>query len=120
MINVFTKLWRGQYSLPAAFLGFFIFGSWGALFVAAMVMLIFSQLSFYAAGFVVAFLILVLYWLVASVGVWRSAGASMASGNWVSKLEAFLARGFVLLIAAYAAWSLYAGGALWLMQRLNT
>jgi hypothetical protein len=57
--------------------------------------------------------------VIASVGVWRSAGPSFASDNWAAKLEAFAARSLVLLIAVYALWIIYAGGAIWLMQRVT-
>ena len=82
-------------------------------------LLIAMQLQFERPGFILAFIILVAYWLIASVGVWRSAGVSMASDNWASKLEATAARGLVALVAAYALWNLYDGGALWLTQRVT-
>jgi hypothetical protein len=119
MTAVLVKLWFGQYPLPLAFLGFYVFGYWAVMFVAALVAVIGMQLQLDGLGFVVAFLILAGYWAIASVGVWRSAGVSMASENWVSKVEAIAARGLVLLVAAYALWSFYNGGALWLMQRMN-
>ncbi len=119
MTSILQKLWSGQHSLPLAFLGFFVFGFWVVLFLAAIVSLIAMQLQLDRLGFILAFVIMVSYWLIASVGVWRSAGVSMVSDNSVSKVEAMAARGFVLLVAAYAFWSLYNGGALWLMQRVS-
>ena len=119
MTGVLTKLWRGQYSLPLAFLGFFVFGFWVALFAGAIILLLAFELRQDRLGYIVTFLLLVSYWLIASVGVWRSAASSLASDNWVSRLEAITARGLVALVAAYALWSLYDGGARWLLGRVS-
>src|SRR5438445_5298384 len=117
MIGVLTKLWRGEYSLPLAFLGFFVFGMWAALFVAAVVLFVFYQLQLYTFGAAVAFLFIASYWLITSVGVWRSARPSTASDGWANRIEGLAARGVILLLAAYVLWSLWDRGALWLMQR---
>jgi hypothetical protein len=119
MTAVLTKLWRGEYSLPLAFLGFYVFGYWAVIFVAALVAVIAMQLQLERAGFILAFLILVGYWLIASVGVWRSAGASVVSNNWVARVEGYAARGLVALVAAYALFTLANGGAFWLLQRVT-
>ncbi len=118
MMAVLNKLWRGAYSLPLAFLGFFVFGMWAALFVAAIVLFVFYQLQLHTIGSSVAFLLIASYWLIASVGVWRSARPSIASDSWVNRIEGFAARGVVLLLAAYVLWSLWDRGALWLTQRV--
>jgi hypothetical protein len=118
MASLLQKLWRGGYSLPMTFLGFFVFGSWVAIFIAAIVLMISYQLQLDRFGFIIALLILACYWLLTSVAVWRSASASIISENWMSRLEAFAARGIVLLLAAYALWNVYDGGARWLMQRV--
>jgi|SRR5690349_1252266 hypothetical protein len=119
MMDVLAKLWRGGYSLPMAFLGFYVFGYWAVFFLAAVVAVIGMQLQWERAGFTVAFLILAVYWVIASVGVWRSAGPNFTSSNWAARLEGFAARGFVLLIALYALWIIYAGGTVWLTQRVT-
>ena len=119
MMAVLSKLWRGEYSLPLAFLGFFVFGMWAALFAAAIVLFIFYQLVLPSVGSATAFLLMASYWFVASVGVWRSAKASVTSDSWVSRIEGFAARGVVLLLAAYVLWSLWSGYAPWLMQRVT-
>ena len=108
MTSVLTKLWRGQYSLPMAFLGFFIFGSWAATLVAFLVVVVFAQLpAVFMLGVSLSALILTAYWLLASVGVWRSAAKSIVSDNWVSQVEGYLARGVVLLLNFYFAWSFF-------------
>lgn len=117
MMAVLTKLWRGEYSLPLAFLGFYVFGMCGTLFAAAIVLFIFYQLQLHSFGSAMAFLLIASYWFLASVGVWRSAKASVISDSWVNRIEGFAARGVVLLLAAYVLWSLGNGYAPWLMQR---
>jgi hypothetical protein len=119
MTAVLTKLWSGKYSLPLAFLGFYVFGYCAVMFLAALVAVVGMQMHVERLGFVAAFLILAAYWVIASVGVWRSAGASVTSDNWVAKVEGYSARTLVCLVAAYALFSLYDGGALWLMQRVT-
>ena len=119
MTDVLAKLWRGGYSLPMAFLGFYVFGYWAVFFLAAIIAVIGMQLQGERVGFVAAFLIVAIYWVIASVGVWRSAGPSFASNNWVARLEGVAARGLVLLVAVYALWTIYAGGVIWLMQRVT-
>lgn len=118
MTSILTKLWRGQYSLPMAFLGFFIFGYCAVMLAAAMLALILMQLQFERMGFILAFIILIAYWAIASVGVWRSAKPGITSENWAARLEGYAARGLVALIAGYALFTLVNGGALWLMQRI--
>jgi hypothetical protein len=120
MMAVLTKLWRGEYSLPLAFLGFFVFGMWAALFVAAVVLFVFYQLQLHTFGAAVACLLIASYWFITSVGAWRSAGPSIASKNWVNRIEGLAARGVILLLAAYVLWSLWDRGALWLMQHATT
>lgn len=119
MTSVLTKLWRGHYSLPMAFLGFFIFGYGAAMLVAAVVALILMQLAFNRLAFVFALAVLASYWLIASVGVWRSAGPSIASENWAARIEGYAARGLIALIAGYALFALVNGGALWLVGRMT-
>ena len=118
-MSIIRKLWWGQYSLPQTFWGFYVFGFFAAFFLSATILFISYYLRLSTIGFIVGFLIVIAYWFIASVGVWRSAGANMTSPVWTVRVWAIAARGIVLLFAARATWSLVNGGALVLMERMT-
>jgi hypothetical protein len=108
MTTILSSLWRGHYSLPMAFLGFYIFGSCVVFFIAFLAMVLAFHLRLpVAQAWTLCLVVLGGYWAIASVGVWRSAAVSLRSGNWASRLEGWLARGTVALLGSYAVWVFY-------------
>jgi hypothetical protein len=103
------RLWWGQYSLPAAFWGFYLAGGLGVFVLAtvlAMPLLLFDARP-------LALLLFVPltwgYWFTASVGVWRSASAGKSH-----VIYEMLAKLVVLLMVARFIWFAANGG----LQRL--
>lgn len=100
-----SRLWWGQYSLPAAFWGFYVAGGLGVVIVA----LILALPLFMSDARPLALLIFVpltwSYWLLVSVGVWRS--ASTGKSHVIYEL---LAKLVILLMVARFIWALANGG----------
>ena len=118
-MSVLRKLWWGQYSLPRTFWGFYVLGFFAAIFLSATILLTSYHLKLGTLGFIFGFSLFTIYWFIASVGVWRSAGPNMTSRVWTVRIWAIAARGIVLLFAVRAFWGLVNGGALALMERMT-
>ena len=99
------KLWWGQYPLLRSFWGFYLFGMFCAPFVAAILMLPVYFIS-RGAGLAVGATLCAIYYVVATVGVWRSADAYGLTRWWPN-----LAKLLVVLITVRAGWVLVNGGA---------
>ena len=118
-MNILGKLWRGQYSLPKAFWGFYILGQIACFVLLAIILLISYRSHLGTLGFIFGFLIVSGYWINAAVGVRRSASSYLASPIWMTRAGAVVARGVIVLFAARAVWGIANGGALALMERLT-
>jgi len=110
-MNVLGKLWRGQYSLPRTFWGFYILGQIACFALLAIILIISYRSHLGTLGFIFGFLIISCYWIIAAVGVWRSASTYLASPIWMTRAWAVAARGVVVLFAARVVWGLANGGA---------
>ena len=119
-MNVLRKLWWGGYSLPAAFWGFYALGLFVVFSLSIVILILSYGIRASTIGFIIGFLLIVAYWFVASVGVWNSARANIASPVWLTKVWGFAARSVVALFAVQFFWWLANGGALYLTQRMTT
>ncbi len=118
-MSMLRKLWWGAYPLPQAFWVFYIIGFFAALAVMAAILMISYRLQIGTIGFIVGFMVLWSYWAAASVGVWRSARAYIASPIWTTKAWGVAARAVILVFALRALLSLANGGAMALMARMT-
>jgi hypothetical protein len=119
-MSVFRKLWRGEYSLPLAFWGFYCVGWFPAYLVAGFILAA-SHLILHLRplGLIAGIALLSAYWLVVTVGVWQSAGPYWASPIWMSKIWGAGARIVVLLMAAKWILRMADGGAEALLLRMT-
>jgi hypothetical protein len=115
---MFGRLWSGEYSLPVAFWGFYVFGFVGLIVLGAVILLTSYALHLGTIGFIIFFLISASYLFISCVGVWRSAKKNFASPIWISKMWGFGARVIVLLFVGRVVWGLANGGALALWGRM--
>ena len=88
---MFKKLWFGVYSLPVAFWGFCVLGNVAVILLASIIGLLSAHAGLAAIGIPVALLGVWGYWIVASVGVWKSAEAYPFTRFWP-----LMAKGIVL------------------------
>lgn len=74
-VNWETRLWWGLYPLPTAFWGLYVVGSLTAMFLSAVIGAVFLQFVPQARSpvYLLGMCVTWTYWMVASVGVWRSA-----------------------------------------------
>ena len=118
-MNTFRKLWWGKYSLPVAFWAFFFAGSFACFFVSGLILFANGFVDARPIGLMIGVVLIGLYWLVATVGVWRSAGSYWASPIWMNRIWAAAARIVVLLLAANILLRLVTGGAQVLMLKMT-
>jgi hypothetical protein len=104
------RLWRGEYSLASAFWGFYVLGIAILMVLGGLLNYLSRSVNLHAPTFIVTLILMWLYGLIATVGVWNAAKRSQ------NKIAAFLGRAFVLLIAARILWNLSNGGAVTLMN----
>jgi hypothetical protein len=117
---VVQKLWWGQYSLPKTFWVFYVLGNLLVIMLSATIMFVLLHyIRLGAVGLILGIATTNCYLILATVGVWRSAGAGMASPIWMHRIWAALARGVVCIWAARIVWGLVNGGALELMERIT-
>jgi uncharacterized membrane protein (DUF485 family) len=116
MIILTRRLWRGTYSLGIAFWGFYCLGSLLVWFAAAFLSFGSRSLHAHVIGFLFGLLVLWSYWIIASIGVWRSASVRMGSQIWLDRVWAVSARGIILVVAIQVLWKLVNGGALILLD----
>jgi hypothetical protein len=109
-MNILTKLWWGRYSLRRAFWLFYVLGFLITWLIAAIVYIPFFFLHVKTLGFIAAFLLFSVYFVISSVGVWRSANAYPFTG--AARFWAVAAKGVVCIAVARLLWSLADGGAL--------
>ena len=102
-MGVIKRLWRGEYSLGVAFWGFYFAG---------FVVLVFMMEIIFPASYRFdidtppgVLVVRAAYFVLSSVGVWRSARKNIASAIWLDRLWGYSARGFVCLVAATVLWN---------------
>jgi hypothetical protein len=118
-MTVLTKLWRGLYSLPKAFWGFYICGLIGLVLLSGLFIFALRSVELHRVGFILRLCFLATYMFIASVGVWRSAEVGTTSPIWIFRFWAWAAR-FVVGINAFAVlWPLINGGALVLLDQIT-
>ena len=112
MKNAFSRLWRGQYSLPTTFFGFYVFGMnlWIVFVVVGLKVLEILHLE--AVMGIFSFISFGSYFLTATVGVWRSAALPIQQGRtfWPMVARAFVCFMAVLWGCGTALWGLEALG----------
>ncbi len=121
-MNFLRKLWQGKYALPVAFWGFYCAGLIACVFLAGLIMVIGRLFSLgglvdarpiaIAIGLALSYS----YLLIATVGVWRSAGPYWASPIWISRIWAAAARLLVVGWIANVGFNLADGGAVAITQ----
>ena len=109
-MNILIKLWWGKYSLRRTFWLFYVLGFPLTWAVASVIYLPFFFLHIRTLGFIATFLCFFAYFIITSVGVWRSADAYPFTG--AARFWAVAAKGIVCLFAARILWSWVNGGAL--------
>ena len=110
-MRVVRRLWRGKVSLPVAFWGFYCAGMIACFVLAGAMIVLGWALDARPIGRAAALALLYGYLLIATIGVWRSAGPYLASPIWLSRIWAAAAR---LVVAAWIgaiAFRLATGGA---------
>ena len=109
-MTFFGKLWRGEYTLPVAFWGFYC-GGLIVCFSVSLLAYVTSTFVFYATlafnptptAQVVCYVLSVAYLIVASVGVWRSAEPYWVSPEGMRRYWAGAARVVVIIWIANVA-----------------
>jgi len=98
-MSILRRLWQGKYALPTAFWGFHVAGGIACLVLAGIIVFLGWESVFLGWRFdarpvtrTAALVLLYGYLLTATVGVWRSAGAGLASPIWLSRIWAAAAR----------------------------
>ena len=74
---VLNDLWEGKQPLRLAFWGFYIIGAAVCFIFSLLVAMPFALIGALPVGYIAAFGIMFAYGIVATVGVWRSANASV-------------------------------------------
>ncbi len=110
------RRWQGKYSLPVTFWGFYCAGLVACLVLAGAIVALGWSLDARPIARATALALLYSYLLIATVGVWRSAGAYWASPIWMSRIWAAAARLFVIAWIGTIAFRLANGGALAVVQ----
>jgi hypothetical protein len=102
MIAVIRKLWNGEYSLPVTFWGFYVGVSILSLLAAIPILLASYRLNVSVYSAIAA--IRLVFLILVTVGVWRSAGHSIASPIWMSRFWGVAARVVVTLWLCRVVW----------------
>jgi|SRR5215471_2097526 len=117
-MSILRRLWQGKYALPVTFWGFYCAGGIACGILAGIIIFLGWQTVFQGWRFdarpiarATALALLYGYLLIASVGVWRSAGPSFASPIWLSRIWAAAARFVVAAWIAMIVFRLADGGA---------
>jgi hypothetical protein len=116
-MSVLTKLWWGRYSLPRTFWLFYVLGFPITWLFAAAIYVPFFFLHVRTLGFIAAFLCFFFYFVVSSIGVWRSANAYPFTG--AARFWAVAAKGVVVVVVVRVLWSWANGGALNIMAHMT-
>jgi hypothetical protein len=84
-MGVLKKLWWGQYPLWKTFWLFFALGGYAIIIVGIIIYMPFVMVGLGPIGFIAVAIIVWGYWVVSSVGVWRSANAYPLTKGWPPK-----------------------------------
>jgi hypothetical protein len=112
------RLWQGKYSLPATFWGFYCAGQIVCVFVSGILLFLSRLVDARPIAFALLFALTFAYWLIASVGVWRSAGAYWTSPIWMRRIWAGAARVVVIAFVAKDAFGLASRETFTMIQRI--
>jgi hypothetical protein len=115
-MDVLRRLWQGKFSLPMTFWGFYCAGLIACFVLSGMILFLGRVFGTRSIAFALGLALTYGYLVVATVGVWRSAGPSWASPIWLSRIWAAAARLWVIGWIANVAFNLADGGAAALMQ----
>jgi len=129
-MGVLRRLWQGKYALPVTFWLFYCVGLFACMVLSGILIFLGFAISL-SAGFdarpiarAAALALAYAYLLIATVGVWRSAGPGLASPIWLSRIWAVAARFVVAVWIAMIAFRLADGGAVrvlqWIMGDMDT
>src|SRR5260370_42696359 len=91
-MDVIGRLWRGEFTLPKTFWGFYVGGIFLAFIVGTGITVAANRMHFFAQGFIVAIVLLYSYGFIATVGVWQSARAEIKSPAWMNREWGWAAR----------------------------
>jgi hypothetical protein len=116
---VIGRLWRGEFTLPKTFWGFYVGGIFLAFIVGTGITVAANRMHFFAQGFIVAIVLLYSYGFIATVGVWQSARAEIKSPAWMNRVWGWAARLLILVLSSQVLFKLINGGALNLMDRMT-
>ena len=121
-MGVLRRLWQGKYALPVTFWLFYCVGLFACMFLSGILVFLGLEISS-SSGFdarpiarASGLALVYGYLLIATVGVWRSAGPDLASPIWLSRIWAGAARLVVAAWVAMIAFRLADGGALRVLQ----
>lgn len=122
-MSILRRLWQGKYSLPVTFWMFYVAGGIACTVLSGFIILlgwetVFLGWSFDARPIARATVLPLLYGylLIATVGVWRSAGPAWTSPIWLSRIWAAAARVAVAAWIGTIAFRLANGGILEVVQ----
>jgi hypothetical protein len=115
---VLRKLWWGEYSLPVAFWLFYCIGTVATIFLGGVILFLSRTINARPIAFIVCFALSYGYWLMASMGVWRSASPYWKSPIWMQRIWAAAARIVVAIGVARFVLGLIDGGAVAIVQRM--
>ena len=115
-MSLLSRLWQGKYTLPVAFWGFYCAGPASCLVVSGAIVALGWWLDARPIARAIALALTYGYLVIATVGVWRSAGPYFASPIWLSRIFAAAARFVVAAWIAAIALRLANGGALAVVQ----
>src|SRR5258706_124394 len=118
-MSVIWGLWRGEYSLPKTFWGFYVGGILLAFIIGTVIVIASNRMHFFAQGFLVAIVLLYGYGFIATIGVWQSAGTEIKSPAWMNRVWGWAARLLIFLWSGQLLFKLINGGALNLMDRMT-
>jgi hypothetical protein len=118
-MNWLRKLWRGVYPLHVAFWIFYVIGYFVAMIVGGLLLFFLTPYGLRPIGFILGLFLALAYMLIATVGVWQSAGVRMKSPIWMDRVWAAAARAIVGLYAMLFIVGMINGGAVALMARLT-
>jgi hypothetical protein len=116
-MTILERLWRGYYPLRRSFWLFYVAGFFVCWTIAGILYIPFFFLHIRTLGFVTTFLCFAAYYVVTSVGVWRSANAYPYTG--AARWWAVVAKGVVCVVAARILWAWVNGGAANIIARVT-
>jgi hypothetical protein len=118
-MNFLGKLWRGLYPLPGAFWGFYVGGFFASALAGGIILIVIGRVGSRPIGLALGAVVYLGYMLIATIGVWRSAGVRLKSPIWMERIWAWVARTVVAIYAAIFVWRLIDGGATAFLARLT-